>query len=219
MLTFIQDTRSDSGKKALYKCDCGNFLEAFTNNVNRGHTKSCGCLQRATRKVMSTTHGHKSNGKRSKVYVAWVNMKGRCNNANRKDSKNYIDRGITYCIEWESFENFLRDMGEPSKNMTLDRKDNSLGYSKENCRWVSMQVQGVNKRNNVRYELDGKNLTLSEWSEENGIGRITMLKRIQRGVPLNLALTCKGFLRMPRATDRKPESPTNDLTTGLIRLS
>ena len=222
MLSFVKHTtvgKRGVGRKALYICICGNEIELFVANAMSGHTQSCGCLRKEVTKARSITHGHSSEGKKTKVYTTWKSMKQRCNDKNSKDSKNYNGRGITYCTEWESFENFLRDMGEPPKGTSLDRKDNSLGYSKDNCRWVSRKVQNLNKRNNVRYELDGKNLTLSEWSEETGIGRITMLKRIQRGVPLNLALTCKGFLRMPRATDKKLESPTNDLTTGLIRLS
>jgi hypothetical protein len=41
----------------------------------------------------------------------------------------------------------------------------------------------------VRYEWNGKSQTLGQWSRETGIGRITILKRIQRGWPLNRALT------------------------------
>jgi hypothetical protein len=46
-----------------------------------------------------------------------------------------------------------------------------------------------------RFEHDGKNLTLGEWSKETGIGRVTILKRIQAGVPLETALTYTGNLR------------------------
>lgn len=46
-----------------------------------------------------------------------------------------------------------------------------------------------------RYEHDGKNLTLSQWAKETGIGRVTLLKRIQAGTPLEVALTYTGNLR------------------------
>lgn len=111
-------------------------------------------------------------------------------------------RGIRVCRRWEDFSNFLADMGEPGPGMTLDRIDNMGDYRPGNCRWTTYAVQALNKRNCVRYELNGKNQTLSEWSRETGIGRATLLKRIQRGVPLALALTTVGFLRMPRPTDR-----------------
>lgn len=146
------------------------------------------------------THGMRSgelyNGKRPRAYAAWVNMRQRCTNPKYRDYANWGLRGIVYCREWEQFDNFYRDMGEPPKGTSLDRINNDGDYSKENCRWATRSVQNLNKRNCVRYELNGKTQTLAEWARETGIGRITMLKRIQRGVPLRLALTEKGFLDM-----------------------
>lgn len=116
-------------------------------------------------------------------------MKARCNNANRADSKNYFGRGISYCASWESFENFLADMGNAPERLSLDRIDNSKGYSKNNCRWATSAQQNLNKRNCVRYEFNGENLTLAEWSRKTGIKRLTLMHRIKRGVPLSIALT------------------------------
>lgn len=145
-------------------------------------------------------HGQRSGelyrGKRPRGYAAWVNMRQRCVNPKRSDFENYGGRGIKVCARWDDFLTFLADMGAPSPGTTLDRIDNMRDYSPENCRWVTRAVQNLNKRSNVRYTLDGKCQTLSEWSRETGIGRVTMLKRIQRGVPLELALTVKGYLLM-----------------------
>lgn len=41
----------------------------------------------------------------------------------------------------------------------------------------------------VRYEWNGASKTLGEWSRETGIGRVTILKRLQRGWPIDRALT------------------------------
>jgi hypothetical protein len=90
-------------------------------------------------------------------------------------------------------------LGEPADGMSLDRIDNEKGYSKDNCRWVGRAVQNLNKRNNVRYDYEGKSKTLSEWSRELGIGRVTLLKRLQRGVPVSLAFETKGYLGINRA--------------------
>jgi hypothetical protein len=98
-------------------------------------------------------------------------------------------------LRWEEFENFITDMGAPPPGTTLDRIDNMDDYRPGNCRWVSRAVQNLNKRNCVRYTLNGKSQTLAEWARETGIGRVTMLKRIQRGVPLGLALSVKGYLK------------------------
>lgn len=131
-------------------------------------------------------------------------MRGRCNNPATADYKNYGARGIGCDPAWDDFSVFLNDMGEPGPKMTLDRIDNAKGYSKDNCRWASRGVQNLNRRSNVRYEFNGKRLTLAEWSRETGIGRVTLLKRIQRGVPLEVALTEEGYLRWPRPTTRQP---------------
>lgn len=31
-------------RKWRCKCECGNIIDVFTNNLTRGNTKSCGCL-------------------------------------------------------------------------------------------------------------------------------------------------------------------------------
>ena len=180
-------------KRAVYRCDCGMDFVANIDNVNRGNTKSCGCLRRRVTRARSLLNGHRTA--RTKTYVAWVNMKARCDNQNAREYANYGGRGIAYDPRWSDFTAFLADMGEAPSGLTLDRRDNEQGYAKDNCRWVSRAVQGLNKRNCVRYTLNGKSQTLAEWARETGIGRVTMLKRIQRGVPLGLALSVKGYLK------------------------
>jgi hypothetical protein len=59
----------------------------------------------------------------------------------------YGNCGISVCDRWRKFENFYADMGEkPSPKHSIDRKDNSAGYSQENCHWVTRSVQNQNRR-------------------------------------------------------------------------
>jgi hypothetical protein len=109
-------------------------------------------------------------------------MKTRCRNERRPDFKNYGGRGIDFERRWDDFQNFLEDMGEAPAGMTLDRIDNNGHYCKANCRWATMLEQGSNKRNNRWIEHDGRRQTLTQWARELGVGRVTLLKRLQRGL-------------------------------------
>lgn len=126
-------------------CDCGNSqYEATSGDLRSGRVNSCGCYLRSEAISRAlTTHGHCAHANRSRTYSAWAEMKKRC-----KDIKNeyYGGRGIVYDPLWEQFENFLADMGEVSPGLELDRRDNSLGYTKDNCRWATHTTQARNRR-------------------------------------------------------------------------
>jgi hypothetical protein len=57
-----------------------------------------------------------------------------------------MGKGIGVCKRWEKFENFFADMGpKPSKAHSIDRLDNSKGYSPENCAWRTAHDQAHNR--------------------------------------------------------------------------
>ena len=91
-------------------------------------------------------HGHCSKNKKSKTYSIWTTMKSRCNNPNTRQYRWYGAKGIKVCNRWLKFENFLEDMGEAPKNLTIERQDNNKGYSPDNCIWETWEVQRKNKK-------------------------------------------------------------------------
>lgn len=117
-------------------------------------------------------------------------MRSRCNNKRHKFHRYYGGRGISVCQRWASFLNFLSDMGPQPRGMTLERKDNSKGYSPANCRWATRAEQVRNRRNNVLLTFRGFTACLNEWAREVGIPPHTLYYRIRkRGWSVKRALS------------------------------
>jgi hypothetical protein len=136
---------SSASKMARWicKCFCGNeCLVGSAHLRSRIHpTKSCGCLKLVACRI------HGFSGKNStSTYRSWTAMRDRCRNCNSEHFKDYGGRGITICEKWDSFSEFLKDMGERPKGTTLDRINNDGNYEFENCRWASQSVQVKNQR-------------------------------------------------------------------------
>lgn len=83
-------------------------------------------------------------------YMAWVNLKTRCDNPRSTQYAWYGGRGIKYCETWKAFKGFYADMyDEWAPGLMLDRVDNQGDYQLSNCRWVSYSVNAQNRRSNV----------------------------------------------------------------------
>lgn len=141
----------------LCKCDCGNMVKTTSEHLKSGHTKSCGCWN--NERIAKVNFKNGLNGTR--LYYSWYNMCNRCNRENNYEYIHYGARGITVCDEWLGDNGFVNFTDWAFKNgyndtLTLDRKDNSKGYSPENCRWVDKFVQANNKRNNRFIKINGE---------------------------------------------------------------
>lgn len=132
-----------------------------------------------------TNHGHCGNprrgGRPSRTYRIWGGIIDRCHNPNSGGWTNYGARGIVVCDRWRTFENFLLDMGECPPGLSLDRRENHLGYSKANCRWATNEEQANNTTRTVLFTYQGKRMSMKQWTRELGISYDTIKFRRRNG--------------------------------------
>ena len=108
-------------------------------------------------------------------------MKTRCTNSNHKHFYRYGGRGISYDPHWETFENFYADMGDKPTGFTLERIDNSKGYSKDNCKWASRKEQLRNTISTVNLTYKGKTQCMLDWAKDTGLKYSTIRSRVNLG--------------------------------------
>lgn len=150
-------------------------------------------------------HGGTKNGK-TKEYVAWQDMKARCNNPGHKSYHRYGGRGIRVCDTWiNSFQQFSRDMGiKPEYGYSLDRIDNNGNYCPENCRWATRKEQDRNRSTLRLLTHNGNTHCVTEWEELLGFKRGVIDGRLKRGWPVEKILTTP--VKPRKQHDRHPGS-------------
>lgn len=178
-LTILAITKKPSIKAEFHCiCECGN--QKFIQIYNIVRTHSCGCYGKDFQKKFKT-HGQSGTPKqRTRAYKAWLYMRDRCKNTKSPKYKYYGGKGVKISNEWQSFENFFRDMGHPKEGMTLDRIDVNGNYEVSNCRWATMMEQGKNKTNNMYLSIGNEKIHLAEAARRFPVKMQTIWARIKK---------------------------------------
>jgi len=130
---------------------------------------------------MNKTHGKTG----TKLYSIWWGMKQRCFDPKRESYKYYGGKGISVCPAWLEFEGFYNDMADSYvEGFSLERIDNNLDYSKDNCKWIPKSDQPHNRSANRG--PDGTSLT--KYCAEHGLSYDTIQNRLRRGWDYDKAL-------------------------------
>ncbi|WP_437226068.1 helix-turn-helix domain-containing protein [Planctomicrobium sp. SH661] len=128
-------------------CNQTKPLSAFNRHRLRKDGRDSKC-----RECNSSKNGEwyrRRQQKSHRLYSTYVGMKGRCHSPCHDNYAFYGARGITVCKEWRdsfsAFEQWAVQNGY-RPGLQLDRIDNDLGYSPENCRFVTASENNRNKR-------------------------------------------------------------------------
>lgn len=143
MLVVIERSGSTiRGRASLWRaaCDCGADVLVLGSRFANGGVKSCGCLKK--RPSWNRRHGMS----KSPTYTTWRSMKERCEKPRHSSFEHYGARGVRICDRWQSFDNFLADMGERPRGTSIDRINTYGDYEPSNCRWATPRQQARNTR-------------------------------------------------------------------------
>lgn len=159
-------------------CACGTYAFVLGSHLRKGHTRSCGCLQRECTIERNTSHGMRH----TRLYNIWAGILRRCGNSHDPIYRYYGGRGITVCDGWQTFELFMQwaVTNGYEEGLTIERLDVNGNYHPENCTWISSAAQARNKRNTVMLTAFGETKCLPAWVEDVRcmVGYSTLYRRI-----------------------------------------
>lgn len=195
-------------------CDCGQRKTVMGQSLKSGDVKCCGQHKTkfysesvsARSKVQNRKYPIGSDS-HSRVYTLWRAMLWRCNDPKHEAYGRYGGAGITVCQEWQEFEGFRRwavAYGYDEK-LTIDRVDNTKGYSPENCRWATRKEQARNRKSSNFITAFGETKYIMDWAKDQRciVTHRTLYKRIKYGHDPELALTASEHDLRCKAQDYK----------------
>jgi len=173
---FYKQCKTQAHTYYTCKCECGYTKDVAGYHLKNGTSSSCITCSSIDRNLR---HGNCRTKNRSGAYTSWLSMKQRCTNPNDPSYRFHGARGITIDSRWNKFENFLEDMGDRPKGLSIDRINTYGNYEPGNCRWADQVTQTNNTRANVHWEYEGTSRTIAQWATYLGIGYQTLRRRVQ----------------------------------------
>lgn len=185
----------ESKKTVKCKCHCGEIFTCNLHDLTAKKRYIVGCAKCLRQE--ENTHSKYSWNKKlesRRLEGIYYGMIDRCYNKNNKAYKHYGERGIIVCKEWKenkksffdwSLKNGYKDF------LQIDRINYNGNYSPENCRWVDVNTQANNRRNNRIIEYNGNKYTLSQIAKLFDINYATLCSRIRKGEDILSAVSRK----------------------------
>jgi hypothetical protein len=128
--------------------------------------------------MSNAKHLHARKSGKTPTYNSWMKMRSRCNNPASNRFHAYGGRGIKVCARWDTFANFLFDMGERPVGTTIGRINPDANYEPANCRWETSKQQARQNSRNVMFTFDGRTMCLTDWANKVGLKVHTLYYRL-----------------------------------------
>lgn len=168
------------GRKWRCKCECGNVIDVFTNNLTRGNTKSCGCLNKELSSKRNKVYGLSNH----KVYHVAFGIIQRCTNNNNTSYKDYGASGVKIYDKWRDnpseFAKWLLDNGwyeGCQVDKDIKSKPNKIGYFPDTISFISQDENARHKRNNIQITYKGDTKPLKTWCDKLNLPYHTIFNR------------------------------------------
>lgn len=113
------------------------------------------------------------------LYRVWLSMKARCLNPKCCKYPDYGGRGINICKKWGTDFSYFYKWAIKNgyqQGLTIERINNNGNYSPQNCKWVTLQEQQLNKRSIIKVEYKGKIRPIIQIIRELNISRYQAYK-------------------------------------------
>lgn len=183
IIDFVHAEPPYRGWLWVCRCDCGKTKTLMVSDVKQGKIRSCGCLhdEVCVERGIKFKHLVKEN---KRLYSIYNGIKKRCYAEREPRYKDYGARGIRMCDEWlnpvTGFDNFAEWSlsNRYTDDMTIDRIDVNGNYEPDNCRWISLSEQALNKRDTLRVTYRGESVPLKELCDRQGVNYDTVHNRI-----------------------------------------
>jgi hypothetical protein len=133
--------------------------------LDRGKTRSCGCLHREELATRMLRHGRTGDP----TWLSWRSL-GR-----------HARAGVDVWPAWlESFEQFFKDMGERPPGRKLGRLDPQRGYEPANCAWFDDRALTAARKSTELHEWRGRMLSVPAIAGMEGLPVASLKRNMER---------------------------------------